>query len=152
VASFGDAFAREAGALEIVYADPARGLYQKLVVSDDAKTLLGGVFVGDAAPYAGLRPLLGRELDAEPAAYLSAAGAEPPAGGALPDDAYVCSCNNVTAGTVRAAVADGCHDLGELKSCTRAGTQCGSCVPLVKKLLEAELTASGATVSHALCE
>jgi nitrite reductase (NADH) large subunit len=152
VASFGDAFAREPGALEIVYADPARGLYQKLVVSDDAKTLLGGVFVGDAAPYAGLRPLLGRQLDAEPAAYLSAAGAEPPAGGSLPDDALICSCNNVAAGTVRGAVADGCHDLGELKACTRAGTQCGSCVPLVKKLLEAELTAAGATVSHALCE
>ncbi|MGO4535987.1 nitrite reductase large subunit NirB [Leifsonia sp. 2MCAF36] len=153
VASFGDALAAEPGALEIVYADPARGLYQKLVVSDDAKTLLGGVFVGDAAPYSSLRPLLGRELDAEPAAYLSAAGAEPPAGGALPDDALVCSCNNVTVGTVRSAVADdGCHDLGELKTCTRAGTQCGSCVPLVKKILEAELTRSGATVSHALCE
>ena len=152
VASFGDAFAREAGALEIVYADPARGLYQKLVVSDDAKTLLGGVFVGDAAPYSSLRPLLGRTLDAEPAAYLSAAGAEPPAGGALPDDALVCSCNNVTSGAVRTAVEDGCHDLGELKTCTRAGTQCGSCVPLVKKILEAELTKSGATVSHALCE
>ena len=152
VASFGDALAKEPGALEIVYADPARGLYQKLVVSDDAKTLLGGVFVGDAAPYAGLRPLLGRALDAEPAAYLSAAGAEPPAGGALPDDAFVCSCNNVTAGAVREAVGGGCHDLGELKACTRAGTQCGSCVPLVKKLLEAELTAAGATVSRALCE
>ncbi|GAA4487228.1 nitrite reductase large subunit NirB [Microbacterium panaciterrae] len=152
VASFGDAFAREPGALEIVYADPARGLYQKLVVSDDAKTLLGGVFVGDAAPYAGLRPLLGRVLDAEPAAYLSAAGAEPPGGGSLPDDAYVCSCNNVTAGAVRSAVRDGCHELGALKTCTRAGTQCGSCVPLVKKLLETELAAAGATVSRALCE
>ncbi|MFF9564675.1 nitrite reductase large subunit NirB [Leifsonia sp. NPDC014704] len=152
VASFGDALAREPGALEIVYADPARGLYQKLVVSDDARTLLGGVFVGDASPYTSLRPLLGRELDAEPAAYLSAAGAEPPAGGALPDDALVCSCNNVTSGTVRSAVEDGCHDLGELKACTRAGTQCGSCVPLVKKILEAELTRTGATVSHALCE
>ncbi|WP_158862132.1 nitrite reductase large subunit NirB [Leifsonia sp. AG29] len=152
VASFGDAFAREPGALEIVYADPARGLYQKLVVSDDAKTLLGGVFVGDAAPYAGLRPLLGRQLDSEPATYLSAAGAEPPAGASLPDDALICSCNNVTAGSVREAVGEGCHDLGELKACTRAGTQCGSCVPLVKKLLETELISAGATVSRALCE
>jgi nitrite reductase (NADH) large subunit len=49
-------------------------------------------------------------------------------------------------------VEDGCHDLGELKACTRAGTQCGSCVPLVKKILEAELTRTGATVSRALCE
>ena len=68
VASFGDALARTEQALEIVYADPARGLYQKLVVTDDAKTLLGGIFVGDASPYASLRPLLGTQLSAEPAA------------------------------------------------------------------------------------
>ena len=159
VASFGDARATSPGALEVVYADPARGLYQKVVVSDDATTLLGGMFVGDAAPYTSLRPLLGRELPAEPGAYLAAAGAEPPAGGELPDDAPLCSCNNVSVGTVRAAArgghaahADACTDLGELKACTRAGTQCGSCVPLVKKILETELTRAGIAVSRALCE
>ncbi|WP_309713008.1 nitrite reductase large subunit NirB [Pseudolysinimonas sp.] len=156
VASFGDARALSPGALEVVYADPARGLYQKIVVSDDATTLLGGMFVGDAAPYTSLRPLLGRELPAEPGAYLAAAGAEPPAGGDLPDDAPLCSCNNVSVGTVRAAArgdhGEACTDLGELKTCTRAGTQCGSCVPLVKKILETELTRAGITVSRALCE
>ncbi|TFD60584.1 nitrite reductase large subunit [Cryobacterium sp. Hh7] len=162
VASFGDALATTAGSLEIVYADPARGLYQKLVMTDDAKTLLGGIFVGDATPYSALRPMVGRELSSEPAAYLSAAGAEAPAGDELPDDALVCSCNMVSAGTVRSAVrgddvnnehqTEACTELGALKVCTRAGTQCGSCVPLVKKILEAELTASGQTVSHALCE
>jgi nitrite reductase (NADH) large subunit len=157
VASFGDAFARTESSLEVVYADPARGLYQKLVVTDDAKTLLGGMFVGDASPYSSLRPLVGRELPSEPGAYLAAGGAEAAAGGDLPDDVAVCSCNNVTAGTVRAAIhgeggADPCTDLGELKTCTRAGTQCGSCVPLVKKILETELTKSGIAVSRALCE
>ncbi|MFD3443536.1 nitrite reductase large subunit NirB [Microbacteriaceae bacterium 4G12] len=159
VASFGDALATAENALEIVYADPARGLYQKIVVSDDAKTLLGGIFVGDASPYASLRPLVGSALSSEPAAYLSAAGAEPPADDALPDAALVCSCNNVTVGTVRDAVvgAHGDHDeacttLGPLKACTRAGTQCGSCVPLVKKILESELAKAGVTVSRALCE
>jgi nitrite reductase (NADH) large subunit len=154
VAAFGDAMAAGEGALEIVYADPARGLYQKIVVSDDARTLLGGMFVGDASPYSSLRPLVGRRLESEPSAYLAAAGAEPPAGSGLPDDALVCSCNNVTAGTVRTAVhADGgCTELGALKACTRAGTQCGSCVPLVKKLLETELENSGVAVSRALCE
>ncbi|MFB2586811.1 nitrite reductase large subunit NirB [Herbiconiux liukaitaii] len=157
VAAFGDAMATGEGALEIVYADPARGLYQKIVVSDDARTLLGGMFVGDASPYSSLRPLVGRTLDAEPAAYLSAAGAEPPAGNGLPDDALICSCNNVTAGSVRAAVrgddhTPGCTELGALKTCTRAGTQCGSCVPLVKKILETELEKSGISVSRALCE
>ncbi|WP_395242896.1 nitrite reductase large subunit NirB [Agromyces sp. MMS24-K17] len=154
VASFGDAFGRTDGALEIVYADPARGLYQKLVMTDDAKTLLGGVFVGDAEPYSALRPLLGTALSHEPAAYLSASGMEAPGGDDLPDGALVCACNNVSAGTVREAVhgEDGCTELGALKACTRAGTQCGSCVPLVKKLLEAELTKAGVAVSKALCE
>ncbi|MBT1634336.1 nitrite reductase large subunit NirB [Clavibacter michiganensis] len=157
VASFGDALGRTPGALEVVYADPARGLYQKIVMSDDAKTLLGGVFVGDAAPYSALRPLLGRELGAEPGAYLSAAGGEAPGATDLPDDVQVCSCNDVSAGDVRNAVrgadgAPGCTELAALKACSRAGTQCGSCVPLVKKILDTELEAAGVEVSRALCE
>jgi nitrite reductase (NADH) large subunit len=156
VASFGDALARTEGALEVVYADPARGLYQKLVMSADVTTLLGGIFVGDAAPYLSLRPLLGRELPGEPGSYLSASGAEPPAGLSLPDDAQVCSCNNVSAGSIRQLIrgehGDACTDLGELKTCSRAGTQCGSCVPLVKKILETELVSAGIEVSRALCE
>ncbi|WP_139005813.1 nitrite reductase large subunit NirB [Arthrobacter crystallopoietes] len=160
VASFGDAFAKTEHALEIVYADPARGVYQKIVTTDDAKTLLGGIFVGDAAPYQSLRPLLGRELPAEPGAYLSAAGGGDAPDTELPDDAILCSCNNVAAGSIRDAV-NGCgacegqdpvQDLGGLKACTRAGTQCGSCVPMLKKLLETELTKNGITVSKALCE
>ncbi|MGO4236714.1 nitrite reductase large subunit NirB [Pseudarthrobacter sp. YAF2] len=160
VASFGDAFARTEHALEIVYADPARGVYQKIVTTDDAKTLLGGIFVGDASPYMSLRPLLGRELPAEPGAFLTAAGGGEAPETELPDDATLCSCNNVTAGTIRDAI-NGCgacdgnapvQELGELKGCTRAGTQCGSCVPMLKKLLETELTKSGVEVSKALCE
>ncbi|MFK4639937.1 nitrite reductase large subunit NirB [Paenarthrobacter histidinolovorans] len=160
VASFGDAFARTEHSLEIVYADPARGVYQKIVTTDDAKTLLGGIFVGDASPYMSLRPLLGRELSAEPGAYLSAAGGGEAPETELPDDAILCSCNNVAAGTIRDTI-NGCgacegnapvQELSELKGCTRAGTQCGSCVPMLKKLLEGELTKSGIEVSKALCE
>ena len=156
VASFGDAFATGERALEVVYADPARGLYQKVVVSSDAKTLLGGIFVGDASPFLSLRPLLGRELPAEPGAYLSASGAELPSSSDMPDDAQLCSCNDVSFGTVRAAIrgdhGDPVTELGALKACTRAGTQCGSCVPLLKKVLETELTAAGLEISKALCE
>ena len=60
VASFGDAFAESPGALEVVYADPVAGVYKKLVLSDDARTLLGGILVGDAPAYAALRPMVGR--------------------------------------------------------------------------------------------
>ncbi|OOP64776.1 nitrite reductase large subunit [Arthrobacter sp. SRS-W-1-2016] len=160
VASFGDAFATTEHSLEIVYADPARGVYQKIVTTDDAKTLLGAIFVGDATPYMSLRPLLGRELPAEPGAYLTAAGGGDAPDTELPDDAILCSCNNVPAGTIRDAInaCGSCEgnapvqELGELKACSRAGTQCGSCVPMLKKLLEGELKKSGIEVSKALCE
>lgn len=152
VASFGDAFARTEGALEVVYADPVAGVYQKLVLSDDARVLLGGVLVGDAGPYASLRPLLGRELGADPAAFLAAEGGAAPTG-ELPDDATACSCNNVSVGAVRGAVADhGCTDLAGVKACSSAGTSCGSCIPLVKRIMTSELARSGVAASTALCE
>ena len=156
VASFGDAFAQSAGSLPVVYADPVAGVYKKLVLSDDARTLRGGILVGDASAYSSLRPLLDRDLGADPAAYLLPDGGLPVAG-ELPDDAAVCSCHNVSAATIRTAVrgdgaAPGCADLGEVKRCTKAGTGCGSCLPLVKRLVTSELEAAGVTVSNALCE
>ena len=161
VASFGDAHGKQDRCLEVVYADPARGLYQKLVLADDGVTLLGGILVGDAEAYSSLRPMVGRPLPAEPGEYLSAGGGDRGAvGGGLPDDAIVCSCNNIAAGSVRQAVrgegpaaeCGACTDIAALKSCSKAGTGCGSCVGLVKKILDAELTAAGIAVSKALCE
>lgn len=153
VASFGDAFAETPGALDVVYADPVAGVYKKLVLSDDAKTLLGGIFVGDASAYGALRPLVGSALGADPAAYLMPEGGVAAPTGALPDDALVCSCNSVTAGTIRSAVhGAGCTDVATVKACTKAGAACGSCITMVKKIVGAELEKSGATQSTALCE
>lgn len=147
VASFGDAHATTPGALEVVLSDSAKGTYAKLVVSDDAKTLLGGILVGDASAYGSLRPLVGRELPGDPAALISPSG-EKPGAGALPDDAEVCSCNGVTKGTICGAIADGACDIASVKACTNAGTTCGGCLPTVKQLL----AQSGVQMSKALCE
>jgi len=153
VASFGDAFATEPGGLEVVISDPVAGVYKKLVMSDDARTLRGGILVGDASAYAALRPMVGRRLGGDPAAYLLPEGAAPASAGELPEDATVCSCNNVSAGAIRCAVTDaGCSDLAGVKACTKAGTSCGSCLPLVKRLATTELEKSGVEVSNALCE
>ena len=155
VASFGDAFATSPGALELVYADPVAGVYKKLVVSDDARQLLGGILVGDASDYALLRPMVGATLpDATNPAdlLLGATGSAGVGAAALPAEALVCSCNGVTKGQLCTAVSDGAHDLGGLKSCTAAGTGCGSCVPLVKDILRDELARAGITMSKALCE
>ncbi|KAA2263797.1 nitrite reductase large subunit [Solihabitans fulvus] len=151
VASFGDAHAVTDRALEVVHNDPISGSYKKLVVSDDARTLLGGVLVGDASGYALLRPLVGRPLPADPGALVAPSGG---AGvgvgvGALPDDAQVCSCHAVTKATIADAITGGgCADVAAIKGCTKAGTGCGSCVPMLRQLL----ADCGVEQSSALCE
>jgi nitrite reductase (NADH) large subunit len=149
VASFGDALATSAGALEVTISNPVERTYAKLVVSDDAKTLLGGVLVGNAAKYALLRPLVGRPLPGDPVTLIAPGGADDLAGGALAADAQVCSCHAVTKAAVCTAIVDQrLTDVPAIKSATRAGTGCGSCVPLLKSLL----AESGVAVSSALCE
>ncbi|HET7800507.1 MAG TPA: nitrite reductase large subunit NirB [Humibacillus xanthopallidus] len=147
VASFGDAMAATPGALEIVHTDATKGTYAKVVVSDDARTLLGGILVGDASAYTTLKAYVGREVLGDPGALISPAGAELGAD-ALPDDAVICSCNNVTKGSICGAIAEGACDLAAIKGCTNAGTTCGGCLPTVKKLL----VDSGVELSKALCE
>ncbi|QRP45029.1 nitrite reductase large subunit NirB [Amycolatopsis sp. FDAARGOS 1241] len=150
VASFGDAHGAAEGALEVAVNDAVTGTYKKLVVTDDGRTLLGGVLVGDAAEYNTLRALVGRPLPVEPGALLAPAGGGAAVGvDALPDDAQICSCNGVSKGVLTRAIhEDGCDSLGKLKACTRAGTSCGSCVPMLGKLLNA----CGVEQSKALCE
>ncbi|MFC5995522.1 nitrite reductase large subunit NirB [Pseudonocardia hispaniensis] len=150
MASFGDAHANTEGALEVVVDDPVARSYAKLVVSRSdtgGSTLLGGILVGDASKYAALRPLVGSPLPADPVAMIAPNGVELGAD-ALPDTAQICSCNAVTKGVIRTAIATGAHDVPAIKACTRAGTSCGSCVPMLKTLLAQE----GVEVSTALCE
>src|SRR5690606_24394275 len=107
--------------------------------------------VGDAESYAPLRAHVGRALPGSPEQMLF--GGTEAAGGDLPGETVICSCNNVTADGIRCAIRDeSLTDMGAVKDRTRAGTSCGSCVPLVKRLLDAELTAAGVEVSTALCE
>ncbi|MGV9215783.1 nitrite reductase large subunit NirB [Micromonospora sp. RB23] len=147
VASFGDAHGTTEGCLDVTFTDPATRVYAKLVLSDDAHTLLGGVLVGDASAYPTLRASVGGPLPAAPLALLAPEGGGADAG-TLPATAQVCSCNAVTRGDVDAAIAGGCSDVPSLKACTRAGTSCGSCVPMLKQLLDA----AGVAQSTALCE
>ncbi|MGZ5392799.1 MAG: nitrite reductase large subunit NirB, partial [Mycobacterium sp.] len=153
VASFGDAMGITPDCLEVAVNDAVNQTYAKLVLSDDAKTLLGGILVGDASAYGVLRPMVGEQLPGDALALIAPAGPEGGAGGslslsALPAAAQICSCNNVTKGDLTEAIAGGCCDVPDLKKCTLAGTSCGSCVPLLKQLLEAE----GVEQSKALCE
>ncbi len=155
VASFGDAFATSEGALELVFADAVAGVYKKLVVSEDGTRLLGGILVGDASAYGILRPMVssGIPLPANPEELILPLGR----GGieiGLPDEAQVCSCNDVTKQQIKDAVAEGgsCDSASCVTACTRAGSTCGSCKPIVKKVVEEYFESVGRTVDRSLCE
>src|SRR4030095_4383345 len=77
------------------------------------------------------------------ASLVSPAGAPAPSVGvgAMADTAVICSCNNVTKGALREAIATGTHDVPSLKSCTGAGTGCGGCLALVNEQMQGEVTA-----------
>jgi nitrite reductase (NADH) large subunit len=156
VASFGDAFATAEGALELVFADAVAGVYKKLVVSEDGSRLLGGILVGDASAYGSLRPMVasGIALPDNPEELILPGSGTAGGSMAIPDDALVCSCNTVTRAAIVGAVAgdDGCDDVACVKKCTRAGTTCGSCVPVVKSLVEEHFASVGRVVDKGLCE
>ncbi|WP_151638971.1 nitrite reductase large subunit NirB [Noviherbaspirillum aerium] len=158
VASIGDCMGSIAGSRAYQFNDERKQIYKKIVVSDCGKQLLGAVLVGDAAEYGTLlQMMLNRiELPKDPEFLIlpqSDGKAKPGLGvDALPASAQICSCNNVSKGQLCEAVAGGAVTIGELKSCTKAGTACGGCVPLVTQVMKAEMKKQGLAVNNHLCE
>jgi NAD(P)H-dependent nitrite reductase large subunit/NAD(P)H-dependent nitrite reductase small subunit len=156
VASFGRHEAPPEEARALVYEDPFGGVYKKLLFSHDGTRLVGGVLVGDANDYSRLLSLTksGQPLPAPPG-ELVVGKKDATAASALPlgDACQVCSCNNVSKGQICQAIREQkLADVAAVKACTRAGTGCGGCLPLVSDLLAGELKAAGKTVNKHLCE
>ena len=130
------------------------------MLSPDRKHLLGGMLVGDASAYGELLQIAQNQIVLPPAPETlilpAGSGGGKPAGAgvaALPDGAQICSCNNVSKGAICTAIREQkLTAVGAVKSCTRAGTTCGSCVPLVTELLKVEMKRAGLAVSNHLCE
>jgi nitrite reductase (NADH) large subunit len=157
VASIGDAHAATPGAHELVYADPRARTYQKLVLDQAGKKVIGAVLVGDVTAFTALAAMVAGTMatprSPESLILPSATGASPLTPAALPDAATICSCHNVTKGLIVNAITAGdLCELSDVKACTKAGTGCGSCTMVVKEILNDEMTKAGRTVSTALCE
>ncbi len=159
VASFGDAFGSTPGCKEISVLDTVAGTYKKLILSGDKRRLLGGILVGDAARYSELCAYVQNDiaLPEQPDQLII----EPREGGssgglgidALPDAATICSCHNLDKSSICRTIRDQeLRVVADVKSCTKAGTGCGSCVPLLGQLLNSELKRAGLEVNNHLCE
>jgi assimilatory nitrate reductase electron transfer subunit len=114
------------------WADPVRHVYKKLVVRDGV--VVGAVLLGDTSTAGAVTQAFDRRtpLAAERLHLLftGLSAAAPPE--QLDDDDLVCTCNGVSAGTVRAC---GARSLAEVAERTRATTGCGTCAPSVQALL-----------------
>jgi len=157
VGAIGDAHGNQnPGARMFRYLDQIKQEYRKLVVSSDGKKLLGAMLVGDNATYDTLMQYYsnGLELPDDPAALIlpSTEGAPTLGADALPDGATICSCHNVTKGSICATLDAGATDLGAVKAETKASTGCGGCAALLKNVVDHELEARGVEVDQSICE
>lgn len=143
--SAGD-FAEGEGREDIIFRDPSRGVYKRLVIEGDA--LVGAVMYGDTADGNWFFQLIkdGNSIDEMRdtlifgPAYQGGDTADPlSAVAALPPEAEICGCNGVCKDTITDAIANGATDLATIKATTKASASCGTCTGLVEQVLQVTL-------------
>ena len=156
VAACGDSHGATENSHSIVWNDPAAGVYKKIVLSPDAQRLIGAVLVGDVSAHPTLITILHGDLPLpdEPGSLIAPSGAPVTlAPGSLGANATVCSCLNVNKGRIVGTIVEGAAtDIAGIKACTKAGTGCGSCVPILNEILRDEMARAGKALDDHLCE
>ena len=132
---------------ELLFQDPARGIYKKLVV--ESNRIKGAVLYGDTGDGAWYFQLMrdGTDISAFREnvlfgqAHLGDAGHGADNRAALmPDTAEVCGCNGVCKkAIVDAIVQKKLFTLEDVRTHTKASASCGSCTGLVEQILQSTL-------------
>ena len=143
----------------VVFEDTMKGIYKRINISADGKQLLGGILVGDAEQYNMLLQTCKNKivLPPNPEDVILGSRAETQrlvqVYWGCPDEAVICSCESISKDDICNAVSeDGCETIDAVKKCTKAGTGCGGCVPMVKDLMLHTMKAQGKYVRNVLCE
>ena len=128
------AFGLDDPLLTMNYQDARRGIWKKARVEDGVIT--GARLSGETAARDWLKSLI---ADAAPAMdvrnWLLAPVDQPPEGQAG-RGRIVCNCLNVAESDIQAALVGGA-DLASLQNTLKCGTECGSCVPELKRMVAA---------------
>lgn len=123
----------------VVYREPSRGVYKKMLIRDDR--LIGAILLGetDTAGVLTQMFILETPVPARRADLLfgTSSGASVLSVFDLPDHAQICNCNGVCKGRIVEAIRVGkCKSVTQVGAHTKAGTGCGSCKSLILQLLE----------------
>ncbi|MFN3545155.1 MAG: molybdopterin-dependent oxidoreductase [Thiobacillus sp.] len=114
------------------YEDKPRGISKRVRV--EGGKVVAARLTGETAAFDWLRDVIVEELDAASLrAWMLAPVARPPAGGAG-RGRVICNCLNVTEPAIVEAIGGGA-DLAALQAMLKCGTECGSCVPELKRLI-----------------
>jgi assimilatory nitrate reductase catalytic subunit len=135
-ARWGDTARNAFGGMELAeYLDEPRGIYR--AAGFVKGRLAGCIFVGTeetAASWDTVRNLFEDEILAEASRRTVLSGKS--ADGISDPGPVICACFGVGLNTIRAALANGtAANLDAIGTALRAGTNCGSCVPELKKIL-----------------
>lgn len=159
--SAGD-FAEGDNRYEIVFRDPGRSIYKRLILEDGR--LIGAVLYGETSDGAWFFDKIKKAefIEEDERATLifgrSYAGGTPldpmAAVAALPDEAEICGCNGVSKGQIFSAIDEkGLVDLDGVRACTKASSSCGTCTGLVESLLAFKLgDAFTASAKRTVCQ
>ncbi|MBU3029537.1 nitrite reductase large subunit NirB [Paracoccus marinaquae] len=148
--SAGD-FAEGEGREDIVFRDPGRGIYKRLVLENDR--IIGVVMYGDTNDGSWFYGLMKDQTDISEMrdtlifgpAFQGGAQPDPMAAvAALPPEAEICGCNGVCKGTIVQAVQNGATTLEAVRATTKASGSCGTCTGLVQQVMA--FTLGGALV------
>lgn len=121
------------------YEDRPRGVSKKVRI--ESGQVVAARLAGETAAFDWLRDVIVEGADATGLrAWMLAPVARPPAAGAG-RGRIVCNCLNVAEPDIVAAIAGGA-DLAALQGTLKCGTECGSCVPELKRLIASNRAAA----------
>ncbi len=141
-------FAGGDGCEDIVFRDAGRGVYKRIVLENGK--IAGAVLFGDAADGGWYFDLMRDGADVSDfretlvfgqAATEGLRGLDPSAAVvAMADDVEVCGCNGICKGAITGAiVAQNLSTMDNVRAVTKASASCGTCTPVVEKLLKLTL-------------
>ena len=134
----------------IVYREPNRGIYKKMIVREGK--IHGAILLGDTAAADALMQMF---FNATPVPsnrsellFGSVKGTDLVKAADLPSHAQICNCNGVCKKEIEAAIDAGCKTVASVGGKTKAGKGCGSCRGLIAQIIQAEVGQVGYEASE----
>jgi nitrite reductase (NADH) large subunit len=139
LASMGETKPASAADEVVVYREPVKGIYKKLVIREER--LVGAILLGDVEAAGDLMQtfMAGTKVPERRSELLFGAPSGEPMLKVLnmPDAIQICNCNGVSKKQIVDAIKGGACTVARVGACTKAGTGCQSCKGIVAQLIEA---------------